>query len=144
MVSSFPQNSSFFRSTSVASFTYNVPQLSCFPLTPLTRTLQNRSIVMSFFAFEVVAFLRLAMLLMYRRKNFKAKDVSIRIPTVCDAAHWSPCFLSRSKMFANLTKKLVTLSHTPSLSSSKIVGLSTARLGESFFWHLTSRAPYQP
>lgn len=132
--SSFPQNPTCLRSCPVTFFMCSVPWPSFFPMTPLIGTPQITPSFMSSFVLLMVKSSKIAGLLMYRFKKFISNHVLSSKQTSCDAHHRPLCYEIGSRMSVSSITKPGILSSTASLSCSMIVGLSAARLKETFSW----------
>lgn len=130
VISSFSQNSTYFRSSSATSLTYSVRQLCFCPVPPFSRTLENPSAPHEIcFIFRGAA-LHSTKFLMYRLYLLTLTEALVSKTASSDAIRRSPLSASCSRKSVSSITRLGTLSHSLSLSSSFIVNVSTLEIAE--------------
>lgn len=138
LISSRPQNSTFFQSPAVKSVTYNVLHLSHFSLPLLTGKLLTSAPFMNSHVFVVMTFSQSTRLLTYRLKIFLLKDVLNSASTSCDTIHRYAYFSTCSRVSPSSITELGTPSEISSSSSSVRFRVYAALLEEQFSWHTPS------
>lgn len=84
-------------------------------------------------------------ILIYLLALFISRDVSASKSTRWDAVHRLPCFVTLSRVSGNWTKTVVPVCKLFSLACSQIGGPSSAKLGETALYQITSPCPcYRP